>query len=246
MTARRLAKVRGGGDSAARIAFVTPERAPLDLFGGRASGHVLEYLEQLGIAFMPGSTVVRARPGEAMLEPGGRTLRADHVVTVPLLCGPALAGLPRDAGGFLPIDAHGAVRGVSDVYAAGDATDYPIKQGGLATQQADALAEAIAARAGAPLTPQPFRPVLRGLLVTSEQPQYLEADVTGPGGARAAEMPLWWPPMKVAGRHLAPFLAERLGARVPALQPDDRWLKGAIPCEITLPVPTSTPVAHAS
>ena len=36
------------------------------------------------------------------------------------------------------------------VYAAGDATDFPIKQGGLATQQADAVAERIAARAGAP------------------------------------------------------------------------------------------------
>lgn len=239
MTARRLG-------SAAQIAFVTSERAPLDLFGGRASGRVLEYLEQLGIAFMPRSRVVRARPGEALLEPGDRSVRADHVVTVPLLRGPALSGLPRDADGFLPVDAHGAVRGVPDVYAAGDATDYPIKQGGLATQQADALAEAIAARAGAPLTPAPFRPVLRGLLVTSEQPLHLEADVTGPGGARAAEMPLWWPPTKVAGRHLAPFLAERFGARLPAPQPDDRWLEGAIPCEITLPVPTSVPVARAS
>jgi sulfide:quinone oxidoreductase len=246
MTARRFAG-RGDGNGA-RIAFVTPERAPLDLFGGRASGRVLEYLEQLGIAFIPGSRVVRVRPGEAMLDPGSRTLRADHVVTVPLLRGPALAGLPHDASGFLPVDAHGAVRGVPDVYAAGDATDYPIKQGGLATQQADALAEAIAARAGAPLTPAPFRPVLRGLLVTSERPLHLESDVTGPGGARAAEMPLWWPPMKVAGRYLAPFLAERFGARMPALQPDDRWLEGAIPCEITLPVPVpaSTPVARAS
>jgi sulfide:quinone oxidoreductase len=249
MTARRLASARLGDEgSRTRIALVTPEQAPLELFGGRASGRVLEYLEQLGIAFLPAARVVRVGRGEAIVEPGPRGLRADRVVTLPRLRGPAIDGLPRDADGFLPVDAHGAVRGVSDVYAAGDATDFPIKQGGIATQQADAVAAAIAARAGAPLTPAPFRPVLRGMLVTSERPHYLEADMAGPGGSHAADMPLWWPPTKVAGRHLAPFLAERLGARMPAPQPDERWLEGAIPCEITLPVPDSTqlPVARAS
>ena len=48
-----------------------------------------------------------------------------------------------------------------DIFAAGDATDQPVKQGGLATQQADAAAELIAAEAGARVTPQPFRRVLR-------------------------------------------------------------------------------------
>jgi sulfide:quinone oxidoreductase len=254
MTARRLGAARIGGAGARariapRITLVTPEQAPLELFGGRASGQLLEYLEQLGIAFVPASRVVRAGRGEAVLEPGPRGLRADRVVTLPLLRGPALAGLPRDADGFLPVDAHGAVRGVPDVYAVGDATDFPIKQGGLATQQADAVAAAIAARAGAPLTPAPFRPVLRGMLVTSERPRYLESDVAGHSGSHAADMPLWWPPTKVAGRHLAPFLTQRLGAGLPAPSPDERWLEGAIPCEITLPVPDSTtqvPVARAS
>jgi len=248
MTARRLA--RPGGAPAAQIALATPERAPLELFGGRASGRLLEYLEQLGIAFLPGTRVERIRPGEVHLAPAARTRRADRVITLPVLRGPRIDGLPHDADGFVPIDAHGAVRGVPDVYAAGDATDYPIKQGGLATQQADAIAEAIAARVGAPIAPAPFRPVLRGMLVTSERPQYLEADVGGAGEAHAAETPLWWPPTKVAGRFLAPFLAERLGVRTPAAQADERWLEGAIPCEITLPVPvpgsTLEPAARAS
>lgn len=241
MTARRIG---GGGEHGEhRIAIATPERAPLELFGGRASGRLLEYLERLGIGFLPATRVTHIRPGEAFLEPGGRGWRADRVVTIPLLRGPEIVGVPRDAGGFIPVDTHGAVRGVPDVYAAGDATDFPIKQGGLATQQADAIAETIAARAGAPLEPAPFRPVLRGMLVTSEQPQYLEADVAGQGSSRAAETPLWWPPLKVAGRYLAPFLAERFGARLPqASQPDDRWLEGAIPCELAMPVP----VAHVS
>jgi sulfide:quinone oxidoreductase len=253
MTARRIVAARIGAAGglrsrariAPRIAFVTPERAPLELFGGRASGRVLDYLERLGIAFMPDTRLVRAGRGEAVVEPGPRSLRADRIVTVPLLRGAAVRGLPRDADGFIPVDAHGAVRGVPDVYAAGDATDYPLKQGGLAAQQADAIAAAIAARAGAPLTPAPFRPVLRGMLVTSEQPHYIEGDLAGPGGARAADMPLWRPPVKVAGRYLAPFLAERFGPRLPGTRSDERWLEGAIPCEITLPVPEPTPLPTA-
>ena len=62
------------------------------------------------------------------------------------------------------MDEHGRVSGIEDVYAAGDATTFPIKQGGLAAQQAVAAAEAIVARHGTDLDPQPFRPVLRGML----------------------------------------------------------------------------------
>jgi hypothetical protein len=47
-----------------------------------------------------------------------------------------------------------------------------VKQGGIATQQADAVAKSIAALAGAPVTPEPLRPVLRGLLLTGNTPGY--------------------------------------------------------------------------
>jgi sulfide:quinone oxidoreductase len=118
--------------------------------------------------------------------------------------------VPHDADGFVPTDEHGRVRGTYDVYAAGDLTTFPIKQGGIAAQQADAAAASIAALAGAPVEPQPFRPVLRGQLLTGLYPRYLRADpVTGVSSTSVE--PLWWPPAKVVGRHLAPFLAERLG-----------------------------------
>jgi sulfide:quinone oxidoreductase len=92
-----------------------------------------------------------------------------------------------------------------DVYAAGDATSSPIKHGGLAAQQADAAAEAIAARTGAIVMPEPFRPVLRALLLTGGEPLYLRAELPGP--AAVSTEPLWSPPGKVGGRYLAPFLA---------------------------------------
>ena len=128
-----------------------------------------------------------------------------------------MRGLPRDALGFIPADAHGRVAGLRGVYAAGDATTFPLRQGGLAAQQADAAAESIAAELGAIARPQPFRPVLRGVLLTGGVPLYLravvgtdEAPVSRPLAIRsgsAGQRPLWYPPAKVAGRYLAPLLA---------------------------------------
>jgi NADH dehydrogenase FAD-containing subunit len=99
--------------------------------------------------------------------------------------------------------------GLTNVYAAGDITQFPIKQGGIAAEQADAVAEVIAAQAGASVTPHRFQPVVRAILLTGGRPLYLRHAPHGGGGDRStvAEEPLWWPPAKIAGRYLAPFLA---------------------------------------
>jgi sulfide:quinone oxidoreductase len=142
---------------------------------------------------------------------------ADRVVALPALEGPRLPGVPHDAAGFIPVDPHGRVEGLAGVYAAGDATTFPVKQGGIAAQQADAVAESIAALAGAPVTPTPFRPVLRGLLLTGANPVHVRADLSG--GQRegsAIEMePLWWPPSKIAGRYLSRYIATLVAAEPP-------------------------------
>lgn len=231
MTAHRL---RASG-SPARVVLATAEHGPLELFGGRASGELLERLEALGVAFLAGVRLEHLRAGEARFAPGDRVVRADRIVTLPAIAGPAVPGLPADHDGFLPVDAHGDVQGAYDVYAAGDAVAYPIKHGGLATQQADAVAEAIAARCGVPLEPAPFRPVLRGMLVTGEQPQFLEAGVEiASAGSASGRSPLWWPPAKVAGRHVAPFLAGYLGRPGPSeTATRSGWAQDAIPFELS-------------
>jgi hypothetical protein len=87
-----------------------------------------------------------------------------------------------------------------------------------AAQQADAAAETIAARLGAIAAPRPFRPVLRGVLLTGGAPLYLRAEVDADTDPVARRLPtsrvgsagprsLWWPPAKVAGRYLAPLLS---------------------------------------
>jgi sulfide:quinone oxidoreductase len=207
MTASHVAE-RGLSD--VRLTLVTPERSPLELFGAPASEAVRELLDQHGIQLHLSRYPAGFEDGRLALVPG-EPLTADRVIGLPRLTGPRVAGLPADHEGFIPVDLNGLVRGELDVYAAGDATSSPIKQGGIAAQQADAAAAAIAARVGASVEPEPFRPVLRGLLLTGSTPRYMRAEVSGGRGEewRVSDHALWWPPSKIAGKRLAPYLALR-------------------------------------
>ena len=188
------------------LAIVTPEPAPLQLFGREASDAVAALLEKRGIALHVGAYAVEARPGELVLV-GDETVVSDRVVALPRLQGPQIGGIPQTFEGFIPVDEHGRVTGVDDVYAAGDITTFAVKQGGIAAQQAEAAAERIAADAGVSLDPRPFRPVLRGLLLTGSEPQYLHSELASQGSAWVSSEALWWPPAKIVGRYLSPFLA---------------------------------------
>ena len=202
------AEVRGMGMDRAEFTLVSTERTPLSVFGSQASESVAELLEEAGIEFA-GGDYANLDGDKLLLTPGQRVIDAQRVVSLPMLLGPAVDGLPGDQNGFVPVDAHGRVGGLDDVYAAGDATTYPIKQGGLATQQADAVAEAIAARAGAAVVPQPARPVLRGVLLTGGAKRFLRHELGGEDDGEAGERALWWPPNKIAGRYLSPYLHGR-------------------------------------
>ena len=202
----------------ATVTLVTPEREPLWIFGDAAAAELRELLTDRGVTLCTGARAAHVTDDVLWLE-SGHAVIGDTVVSLPRLVGPGIAGLPSDGDGFLPTDAHGYVRGVERVLAAGDATTFPVKQGGLATQQADAAAAAIAQELGAAVEPRPFAPVLRGLLLTGGAPLYLRAELDAEGGRRsgAARRPrltgeissraLWWPPGKVAGRYLAPYLS---------------------------------------
>jgi sulfide:quinone oxidoreductase len=191
------------------VLILTSEDRPLALFGVNASEAVVELLEIRGIELETGCAAIEWRDGLIKVA-GHPAIDADAVVALPQLVGPALSGLPHDGTGFVPIDAHGRVPGIADVYAAGDSTQFPLKQGGIAAQQADAVAAAIASDLGAAVEPRPIRPVLRGLLLTGFVPRYLRSE-TGTGSSVVDTEPLWWPPAKIVGRYLAPFLAAQLG-----------------------------------
>jgi sulfide:quinone oxidoreductase len=180
-------------------------------------------------------------PGWLAISPGARRLPVDRIVTQPRLVGPRLRGIPAGRDGFINTDGHGRLAGLDGVFAAGDATGFPIKQGGLAAQQADAVAEAIAATVGGDVEPQPFRPVLRGLLLTGGRERYLRADISGEAGDDSAisSTTLWWPPDKIAGHYLAPYLSSQVGEAADVMPRDEH----AIPIEMRLDQ-ASSPKTH--
>ena len=203
MTQRRALEL----GTAAELTVITPEEAPLAVFGPAASTAVAELLSARGIAVETAVHAHQERASEIVLTPGGHRVPVTDVVALPAMAGPAIEGLPSDENGFIPIDAHAHVVGVDDVYAAGDGTNFPIKQGGIATQQADAAAADIAHRLGAISDAEPFRPVLRGKLLTGEESLQLRSEIAGGGGEGSASLDaLWWPPHKISGRYLAPWL----------------------------------------
>lgn len=210
MTASRLA---AAGVEDVELSLVTPEPEPLELFGRTASESVRALLEKGGIEFVGSAYAVELRDGELALL-SGESIPADRVVALPRLRGQRLDGIPQTVEGFVSVDDHCGVHGVDAVFAAGDVTSFPVKQGGIAAQQAVAAAEAIAVLAGAALVPHPFRPVLRGLLLTGAEPQYLRRDLSDGGEGEpewASATPIWWPPTKIVGRRIAPFLASLAG-----------------------------------
>jgi sulfide:quinone oxidoreductase len=222
LTAAHL-RLHGKGD--VELALVTPEIRPLALFGPNASAAIEKLLTDAGVELRTAS-VARAWEGGVLRLGGGDAMSAEAVVTLPTLEAPVVRGVPQGPDGFVETDELGRVRGLEGVYAAGDLVRFPVKQGGIAAQQADAVASMIAASAGAAVQPEPFHPVLRGLLLTGFAHGFLRAER---GTSRVDPHPLWWPPAKIVGRHLSPFLAEQLG-----LETLDEPPAEGVPVEITL------------
>jgi sulfide:quinone oxidoreductase len=200
------------------ITVVTPEDAPLAIFGTAVSETVDRLLTEHGILVIPSAHGATPEPGQVSVHPGARRLHVDRVVALPELFGPSTPGMPkRDGHGFIPIDVHCQVPELERVFAAGDATEFPVKHGGVAAQQADVAAEAIAALAGAPVEATRFHPVINGVLLGAQRPLYLRAHITGGHGSSSevSEDPTWSSTAKIAAKYLTPYLEARDHAALP-------------------------------
>jgi sulfide:quinone oxidoreductase len=206
MTARRAYDAQ----TRVHITIVTPEDEPLAVFGKGASTGVRALLDEAGIELIPTASVQMPSAGQVAGGDDDLPLRADRVVAMPELHGPTVRGLPAGAHGMVPIDPYCRVRGLEDVYAAGDGTDYPIKHGGVSAQQGVTAAYGIAARAGAPVLPRTLRPSIRAVLLTGAAPRFLSARVAGDAGfeSEISETPGWSPPEKIVADHLTEYLAQ--------------------------------------
>ncbi|MCW3016758.1 MAG: hypothetical protein JWO02_3850 [Solirubrobacterales bacterium] len=206
--------VAATGEAGVRV--VTTEPRPLEIFGTTASGRVADFLTSHGVDVESGRHVAPGSQEAAEL--------ADHVVALPTLHGPRIAGLPFDADGFIPVDEIQRVRGLGAIFAAGDVTAGSIKQGGLAAHQAERAAMAIARMAGMS-PPQKFDPAtLRGKLAIGNDELYLRRSLADadPASGRdalyqhsdadpgtASDRPLWKPAAAMLAWRLSRWLDDR-------------------------------------
>jgi sulfide:quinone oxidoreductase len=155
---------------------------------------VLQRLAGAGVRIRTGTVPTECAGGKLWLGPAD-SLDVDLVFALPHLRGRRLPGLPYDSDGFVPVDDYGRVRGLERVWAVGDMTPRPLRQGGLATQQADVAAADIAAQiGGGDAAVRPYEPQLRGMLLTGADPLYLQSEPRPLVGS------------KVVGDHLGPYL----------------------------------------
>ena len=201
----------------AEVMLVTPEQEPLALFGRQASRLVRDLMGERGVRFIGSTAGFRALRDGLLISFAG-SIAAERFVAAPELRGRRIAGVPASWWGFVPTDVCGRAEGLVDVYAAGDMTTFPIKQGGLAAQQADRIAHTIASGLGAPVKELRTDHVLRARLLGGDRTLVLrtELDAFGEPTTAALEyvdknLPASTP--KVFGRYLTPYLArlEALG-----------------------------------
>jgi len=208
MTARRLERAERRAD----LRIITPEPAPLAIFGAVGSAAVARELDDAGVAFS-GNAIAAVRGDERVVVevwPGSRRFAVDRVVALPRAYGPDITGLRADIEGFLVTDDRCRVRGTRTVWAIGDATSKLPKHGGLAARQADCAAQQIAALARSWVSTSPYVPLLRAQLRTGRGSLWLQRDISDPLDAGAVgHVPLWSPPGKIAARRLGALLATR-------------------------------------
>jgi NADH dehydrogenase FAD-containing subunit len=142
------------------ITWSTFEQTYIQAFGPRLHEVVSLEFEERRIEGHTNEVVSEIAAGEARYAGGG--IRGfDHLIAFPpYVSAVRYASLPSDDRGFIQTElTTRQVAGHADIYAPGDAGDFPVKQAFLAFLQADTVAEHIAAEAGIHAFEQPFDPV---------------------------------------------------------------------------------------
>ena len=129
-----------------QLTFATVEESYIQSFGPRLNTVVTEEFGERGIEGHTGYAVQRVEPGVVHFQ-NQATLPYDELIAFPpYVAAHTFAGLPSDPRGFIKVEPNSRrVLGMEDIYAVGDAANFPIKQAYLALLQGDAAGDHIAA-----------------------------------------------------------------------------------------------------
>jgi len=193
----------------AELTVVTSESSPLAAFGTHSSADVARLLEGAGIDLIEDRYPLDYASGELRLVPDGM-VEVDEVVAMPQLEGPAISGLPTDQFGFIPVDESCRIKGREREFAVGDASNFPIKQGGIAAQMAGAAVRSIAVDLGVLVDARAFRPTLDATLLTGKGAHHLRQTlVMGTSETSRHQLSATWLPLaKVTAPFLVDYLAD--------------------------------------
>jgi len=184
------------------LTFVTCEASYLESFGPLLHDLLLERFEERRIAHDTRMNLTRIEAGVAHFS-GRPSLPFDLFIALPP-AGAAVpfAALPSNERGYLSAKlATRRVTGLDDVFAAGDASDFPIKQAFMALLQADVIAEGIAADIQGRLPRFVFEPVSQFVMEAFDTGLFAQTPFSASDGLRVAadspsykagSSPLWF------------------------------------------------------
>jgi NADH dehydrogenase FAD-containing subunit len=137
---------RHGARAAVDLTWSTYEGSFIQAFGPRLHDVVTAEFARRGIAGHTRYVVDRVERGEVAYQNGERLPYDLLIAFPPYVAATPFPGLPGDDRGFIATEqATRQVQGHPEIYAVGDAGDFPVKQAFLAFLQADAAAEHLAA-----------------------------------------------------------------------------------------------------
>ena len=208
---------RNGTRDRVSITWSTYEESYVQAFGPRLDEVVSCEFDRRGIAGYRGYAVKNVEEKRVIYR-NGRELAFDLLVSFPpYVASPPFPGLPADERGFIHVDAATRqVAGHPEVYAVGDAGDFPVKQAFLAFLQADAAAEHLASRILEKKFTVPFDPVSMCVMEQLDQATFAQVPLrlTGRpekpvevrpeanGSYRVGTSPLWRLGKKLLGVYL--------------------------------------------
>jgi sulfide:quinone oxidoreductase len=158
------------------IGLSTFEQSYFEAFGPRLHKVLLKEFNQRGIHARPHEVAAEVVPGEVHYADGSARPFDELITFPPQVAAVTYDGLPADERGFLRTEsATRQVQGHPEIYAPGDAGDFPLKQSFLAFLQADAVAEHIVAEHAEHEFDQPFEPLSMCILDMLDKATYVQA-----------------------------------------------------------------------
>jgi NADH dehydrogenase FAD-containing subunit len=200
-----------------KLTYSTFERSFIQAFGPRLHEVVTTEFAERGIEGHTHELIEHVSEGEACFVDG--TIRPfDELISFPpYVAAMTYEGLPSDDRGFLETDSRTRqVEGHPEIYAPGDAGDFPVKQAFLAMLQADATADHIASQSGVKEFTAAFDPISMCVMEMLDKATFAQVPlrVTGdpehpvevrPGAGddyKVGVSPLWRVGKKVLGFYL--------------------------------------------